>query len=182
VNKRKFVAIGAVAGAALILALYALVARAVLSERSFQNNTRDKIAMLETALDGEQGGVQVASTRETELTALQATLEAVEFGFPSEMDSTEVLDYIITAASTHAVNLEQVESRDPVTGTIGSSTYRVFTYDVQVEGELDPIAAFLADLESGDIQTLTLDQINLQAQSTPTTYRAALVVQVYFRH
>ena len=180
-SKRPIAIISVAVGVVLILITYGLIVRSILSERSDQEDIKDKIALLESALDGQQGGAQVLSTRQTELAMLQATLEAVEFAFPSEVDSTEVLDYIITAATTNGVNLNQVEARVPVTGTIGSSTYRIFAYDVEVEGELESIAAFLATLEAGDIETLTLDQIGMEAQSVPTVYRATLVVQVYFR-
>ena len=180
-NKRAIVIVVTVVGALLILILYGSVVRAILSERSAQASLEERIAVREMALSGQQGGAQGLSERQAELASLQATLGAVEFAFPSEVDSTEVLGYIFTAAADNGISLSQVEARTPVTGTIGSSTCRIFAYDVEVVGELETIAAFFTALEAGDIETLTLDQIHLEAQPTPGAYRATLVVQVYFR-
>lgn len=182
-SKRTIAIIAAAGGVVLVLALYGMIVRGILLERRQQVALEDQIAPLEIALAGQQGGAQVLPTREAELATLQAELVEAQFAFPSEVDSTEVLDYIIGVVADHSVNLRRVQARDPLTGTVGGSTYRISSYDVEVEGELGAISAFLADLEPGDIGTLTLDQIRLEAQPTPTAvYRASLVVQVYFRH
>jgi hypothetical protein len=180
VSKRNLIVVVAAAGGVLILLLYGLIVRSILNERRDRVLLEDDIFMMEGVLSGQQGD-QVLSTREAELAVLQATLEAAEFAFPSEMDSTEVLDYIFTAAADNGVNLSYVQAHEPVTGTLGSSIYRVFAYDVEVEGELGTIPAFLAALESGDIETLTLSQLCWEAQPESALYRATLVVQVYFR-
>lgn len=180
-NKRTIAIVGAAAGAVLILALYVLIVRAILTERRVQASLKEELAIIEEALAGQQDGAPVVPTRQAELATLQAELAAAEFAFPSEVDSTAVLDYVIAAAADNGVTMREVQAQDPLTTTLGSTAYRIFAYDIQVEGGLDPIAAFLATLESGDIETLTLDQIRIEAQSTPAIYRASLVARVYVR-
>jgi Tfp pilus assembly protein PilO len=183
VNKRVVAIIGAVVGTVLILALYGLIVRGILREREQQAALEMQIEPFEMALADQQGGAQVLPTRQAELATLQAELAGIQIAFPSEFNSTDVLDHIVTAATNHGVNLRQVQVQDPLTDTLGADTYYVFTYDVEVEGRLGAIAAFLAALESGSIETLILDQISLEAQPTPAAeYQTSLVVRVYVRH
>lgn len=174
--------IGLGAGLALILLSYGLILRGILLERQRQADLEMQIEPLDVALTGQREGVQVVATRRAELAALQAELAAAELAFPSQVDSTAVVGYIVTAADSNGVSLRRIEARDPLTGTIGSSEYTAFVYEVEVEGRLDTIPNFLAALESGAISTLSIDQIRLEAQPPPASvYRASLVVQVYVR-
>jgi hypothetical protein len=181
-NKRILV-VGIVAGVLLIAVPYFLILRGIASERRQQADLEEQIGILEMGLAGQQmGGSGVVAAREAELATAQAELAAAQFAFPSAVNSTDVLDYIISAAGSNSVNMLQVQARDPLTGAIGSGEYTVFAYDVDVEGELGAITAFIASLESGPIETLIVDQIRLEAQATPQpAYRARLVVQVYVR-
>jgi tetratricopeptide (TPR) repeat protein len=201
VSRRTVGTIVAICGALLIVALYVLLARGIGISRTQRAALHDQSALLETALAEQQRGALVPATRQAELATLQAQLASVQFAFPSEVDSTEVLAHVLATASAHDVTLRQVQARDPVTSTLGTGTYRVFSYDVEAEGELADIAAFLGALESGSIETLMLDQVRLQARPTttpavmvqpgpeppaasagaPTLYSASVVVQVYVR-
>ncbi|MFQ6100202.1 MAG: hypothetical protein ACE5OS_03055 [Anaerolineae bacterium] len=175
--------IAASAVALLAIALYVLIVRGILFEREQQAALEMQIEPIEMGLAGQQGGDQVLPTRQAELATLQAELEEAQFAFPSEVDSTRVLNYVITAAADHSINLRRVQARDPITATLGiSSTYRIFAYNVEVEGELEPISNFIAALELGPIDAMNLDQIYLEALPTPAVYRASLVIQVYVRH
>lgn len=199
-NKRTIRIIGVAVGMVLIALLYGLILRGILHEREQQTLLEEQIGPLEAALADQEEGEQVLPTRQAELATLQAELVAAQFAFPSEVDSTEVLAHVVAAASTHRVNLRQVQARDPLTVTLGTGTYRIFPYDVEVEGGLEAISAFLTALESGPIGTLMLDQVHVQALPTPTAlltppgsppiatptedalvYRASLLVQVYVR-
>jgi Tfp pilus assembly protein PilO len=182
VNRRTITIVGLVVGTALILALYGLIGRGIVSERQQQADLSMQIEPLEAALDNQQGGAGMLPTRRAELATLQAELAAVQFAFPSEMDSTAVLDFIFTAINNNGIAYRRVEDvSEPITSTIGDSDYAVFLYNVEVEGGLNSLSTFLADLESGPISTLVLDQIRLEAQPTPEVYRMSLVVQVYVR-
>jgi Tfp pilus assembly protein PilO len=183
VNKRTIAIVSASVGALLIFVIYVLVVRGILSEQQQQDTLDAQIQPLESALDAQQQGVEVLSDRQAELATLQAELEEAQFAFPSNLDSTKVLQYVVTAAQTNQVTLLEVQARTPVTITLGVSTYLVFAYDVTVEGDLAAIAGFVEELELGPVETLALDQIVIQASSaTSAAYRTKLVVQVYVRH
>jgi tetratricopeptide (TPR) repeat protein len=169
-SKRTIGIIGAAVGVLLIIVLYGLIIRGILQERDQQAALEDQIAPLEAGLGGQQGEGSLLGARQSELATLQAKLVAAQFAFPSEIDSTEVLAHIVTTAAVHRVNLREVQSRTPSTSTVGAGTYRVFSYDVEVEGDLDAVSGFLADLEAGPIETLVLNHIHLDAQPTPTVF------------
>lgn len=206
-SKRAIAIIGAAAGVALILALYGLIVRRILLQREEQAVLEEQVRPLETALAGRQEKAQSLPARQAELEAVQAELAivraelvAARLAFPSELDSTEVLAHIVATAAIHRANLRQVQAHDPVTTTVDTGTYRILTYDVEAEGELDSLAEFLTGLESGPVGTLSLSQVHIEALPTPTAasptmvptsvatrigtptiYRASLVVQVYVR-
>ena len=181
-NKRTILTIGLAVGLALILLAYGLILRGILLERQQQADLEMQLEPLEALLDGQGEGGQALATRQAELAALQAKLASAELAFPSQVDSTAVVDYIVTAADNNGVSLRRIEARDPLTGTIGGSEYTAFVYEVEVEGGLETIPNFLAALESGAISTLSIDQIHLEAQPPPAPeYRATLTVQVYVR-
>ncbi len=181
-NKRTLLTVGLATGLIVILLGYGLILRGILLERQRQADLEMQIGPLEEALAGQMAGQQVLATRRAELATLQAELRAAELAFPSEVDSTAVVGYILAAADSNHLSLRRIEARDSLTGTIGSSEYTIFIYEVEVEGELDTVLAFLATLESGAISTLSIDQIRLEAQPPPVpAYRATLMAQVYVR-
>ncbi len=181
-NKRVLVIVGIVA-ALLIAVPYLLILRGIASERQQQAALEERIEILEAGLTGQgEGGAGLVTTRQAELATAQAELAAAQFAFPSEMDNTGVVAYILSTAGGSGATILRVEARDPLTATIGSGAYIAFAYDVEVEGELDALNAFIAALESGPIETLIVDQIRLESRTTPQPpYRASLVVQVYVR-
>lgn len=180
-NKRTMAIAGAAAGAALILLLYVLIVRGIAAERDQQGTIEAQLEPFETALDAQQQGADVLPTRKAELAALQAELAAIQFAFPSEVNTTKVLSYIYTSANQSGVDVRQLEARKPVTEAIGGEVYRLFAYDVEVEGGLDQTAAFLAALEREAIETMAVDGIQIDAESTAGSYRTQLTIMVYVR-
>jgi Tfp pilus assembly protein PilO len=181
VNKRTLAIVGAAAGAVLILLLYVLIVRAIAGERQRQAALETQIEPFETALDAQQQGADVLPTREAELKILQTDLAAIQFAFPSEVDSTEVLNYVIASARESGVSLQQLEAQEPITEAIGEDVYRLYAYDVEVKGGLEATSAFLAALERKAIETMGVDRIYMEAPPTPGVYRTELVVLVYVR-
>lgn len=150
----------------LSLVLYALLGRSLLGQRALQANLDEQIAIARAALEKDAQGAQVMETRRAELATAQAELALVQFSFPTEVDSTAVLAHIYETAVRHRVNWRSVQARPPATTTPSPDVYVIYAYDAIVEGPLENIVAFLTDLESSSIRTLTLDQIKLQALPT----------------
>ena len=93
--------------------------------------------------------------------------------FPSEVDSTEVLAHVVTTAAINDANLRLLQARDPITATVDELAYLILAYDIAAEGELDDLFAFLTDLESGPVGTLSLDQVRLEVLPTPVPSRGS---------
>jgi Tfp pilus assembly protein PilO len=167
-KKRTATIVAASIGALVVLVAYGVLIRSIMHERSEQEELQARIGPLETAVAAEQAGADVLPIRQTELAQLEAELHQAQLAFPSEVDSTEVLAHVVATAAVNRVNLRQVQAQEPITTAVGTGTYRILPYEVEVEGELAAVSAFLVDLESGPISTLTLDEISVQAQPTPT--------------
>lgn len=180
-NKRTIAIASAVAGAALILLLYVLIVRGIATQRQLQSGIEAQLEPFEIALDAQQQGANVLPTRQAELEALQGELAEIQFAFPSEVNTTKVLSYIYSSATQSGVDVRQLEARRPVTEAIGGEVYRLFAYDVEVEGGLEQTAAFLAALEREAIETMAVDEIRTEAQPTPGNYRTMLTIMVYVR-
>ncbi len=166
--KKRTRTIVAVVGVLVILIAYGVIVGAIIAERNEQSDLEDSIAPLETAVAAERAGADTLPTRQTELAKLEAELHEAQLAFPSEVDSTEVLAHVVATAAVNRVNLREVQAQEPITTVVGTSVYRILPYDVEVDGELEAIAAFLVDLEGGPISTLTIDEISVLAQPTPT--------------
>lgn len=192
-------------GVAVVLAVigYVLIARSSTSQRAAQADLDQQIEVAQAGVAARKQGALVVETRQAELSTAQASLVQTQFTFPSEVDSTEVLAHIIATGALNRVNLREIRARAPISTTLGSSVYLVYTYDVRAEGALADVSTFLAKVESGPVGTLLLDQIkvealptlvatptplptvNLAPLPTPTTdpplYSASLTVIVYVR-
>jgi Tfp pilus assembly protein PilO len=181
VNKRTIAIAGAVAGAALTLLLYVLIVRGIATQRELQSEIEAQLEPFEIALDAQQQGANVLPTRQAELEALKGELAEIQFAFPSEVNTTKVLSYIYSSATQSGVDVRQLKARTSVTEAIGGEVYRLFAYDVEVEGGLEQTAGFLAALEREAIETMAVDEIRTEAQPTPGNYRTMLTVMVYVR-
>jgi Tfp pilus assembly protein PilO len=181
VNKRTAAIAGAAAGAVLILLLYVLIVRGIADQRQRQGDIEAQLEPFEMALDAQQQGADVLPTRQAELESLKAELEAIQFAFPSEVNTTKVLSYIYTSADQSGVDVRQLEARRPVTEAIGGEVYRLLAYDVEVEGGLEQTAAFLAALEREAIETMAVDGVRTDVQPTTGNYRTEVTVIVYVR-
>lgn len=201
-SRRTVGVIGLVGGLLLVGLVFVLLLRGIWQEQDRQQWLEDQIAPLEIALASQKGEALELPTRQAELQAaraeqatVQAELVAARLAFPSEVDSTEVLAHVVTAAAIHDVNLRQLQARAPMTVTVEERAYLIYAYDVKVEGEMDRLSAFLTDLESGPVETMSLDQLRIEALPTPTpgalsglapsegpeVYQASLVVMVRVR-
>jgi hypothetical protein len=181
VNKRTIAIVGAAAGAVLILLLYVLIVRGIAAERERQVGIEAQLEPFEIALDAQQEGADVLPTRQAELGALAGELAEIQFAFPSEVNTTKVLSYIFSSATQSGVDVRQLDFRKPVTEAIGGEEYRLFAYDVEVEGGLEQTATFLAALEREVIETMAVDGIQIDAQPETGNYRTVLAVMVYVR-
>ncbi len=159
--------LGAVIGSLAMLVVFALIIGEIQHQTELQSGYADQIGPVRSALTAQAGGAQVVQTRQAELVTVEADYNAAQLSFPTEVDSTEVLAHVIATAALNRVTLRSIQAREPVSSTVGSSSYLIFAYDVAAEGELDNVSAFLTQVEKGPVGTLNLDQITIQALPTP---------------
>ena len=182
-SKRTATFVGAIVGVALVFALYGFVARGIIRQRRRQAALNDQIIALSTALADDGDGETTLPTRQAELATAEAELDALRSAFPDQVDAIEVLDYLTDTAAEHNVTLERVESRPPTTTSLGGDDYRVHAYELALKGEIADVASFVKALESGSVETLTLDQMQIgrQAETSSGSYDGSCVVKVYVR-
>ncbi len=158
-------------GVAVVLAViaYVLIARSIMSQPAAQAGLDQQIEVAQAGVAARKQGALVVETRQAELVTAQASLGQTQFTFPSEVDSTEVLAHIIATGALNRVNLREIKARAPISMTLGSSVYLVYTYDVRAEGTLADVSTFLTQVESGPVGTLLLDQIKVEALPTVAT-------------
>ena len=158
-------------GVVVVLAVigYVLIARSITSQRDAQTGLDQQIEVAQAGVTARKQGALVVETRQAELSTAQASLGQTQFTFPSEVDSTEVLAHIIATGALNRVNLREIRARAPISTTLNSSVYLIYTYDVRAEGTLADVSTFLDKVESGPVGTLLLDQIKLQVLPTVAT-------------
>ena len=192
-NKRTLTIIGLVIGSLLILLAYGYLLNQIKLEQETQKNLKAQLQPLQTSLAEEGEGSDQLATRQAELALLEEELAQAERALPSEIDSTEVLAEVVTTAAIHRVNLSQITARAPSTASLSGLDYRVLIYDITAKGALPALASFLEALESGPIGSMTLNQVQIRGEATPTPnpdlniataaapYRAQLSLKIYTR-
>ncbi|MEA3309024.1 MAG: hypothetical protein U9Q70_05880 [Chloroflexota bacterium] len=192
-NKRTLTIIALITGIFLFLLAYGYLFRQIALEKETQRDLESQLLPLQTSLAQEADGSPLLATRQAELSLLESELAVAEQSLPSEIDSTEVLAEVVTTAAIHRVKLSQITARAPATTTLGGLDYRVLIYDITAKGELPAVASFLEALESGPIGSMTLNQVLIRSEATPTPdphlnatpvaapYRAQLSLKIYTR-
>jgi len=167
-NKRVLRIAGVVIGVFLLSIPYLLLTRGILTTHREQDTLQDRISMLRSALEAQREQQNPIPTREAQLATLEAQKAEVQITFPTELDSTRVLSHVVTTALHHQIDIRRVDAREALTDTVGTGTYHIFAYDLEVEGTMDRTLAFLSDLETGPVETLNLNRIQLQDMPEPT--------------
>lgn len=181
-NRRLLLIIAAAVMGLAILAGYGLLIQRIILEQQEQEAIMMQLEPLEAAVNGGNPREDVIPTRQAELSTLEAELATLQQAFPSETNSSQVLRSVIQRSEEYDIVLRQITAREPVTETAGEEvTYRVFAYDVTIEGPLSATQSFIHALESEDIETLTVDEIHVQAQPESGDYQTSMVMRVYLR-
>lgn len=153
----------------LLLSLFALVAIAYIAlVVSFLQQRRDEDA-LSSQIDLASGVLAAAEGSRQELEDLQARLQAAEqelalarSAYPSEIDSSAVVETVLARANESRVRVLSASTEAPVDQTDGESQYRVLSATFDVEGGLGDLIAFLAALEKGaggtGIKSLSMEE------------------------
>ena len=174
---------GAVTGlgvVALVLGVAALVAIVVLAGFYFKRNSQRGELDSDIAKTREQlNDYDSEEALQQRLEEVQARLDQEKAFFPQELSSGDVLDSILALASASEVNVVSLNTQPAKEENRGEHTYSALFIDLEVQGSLQQLEAFLEGLEGGTMKTVALQEISLVAMdSSPSV---SLEFYVYAR-
>lgn len=112
------------------------------------------------AADDVQQEMEVLPDR---LAEARQELQAAQTAFPSELNSNNTMQTILELAGESQVGVRSVDALPPVEESAGeSSTQTTLTYNVEVEGDLGQLMAFLEALEEGESSTTRVSTFSLE--------------------
>ncbi len=154
-NKIAIILIGAV-----LLVVYGLLAMDYMKQGSEQDRLLSEIEEVEQS---QASLVEPSSDAYERLAALQAELDAESEIIPSEIDSSDVVDIILSLAQQVGVKAIPLATHPWVEEHIGGNTYLVFRLNVEIEGFFSKVTEYVTRLESGEYTTLVVENIVVEA-------------------
>jgi Tfp pilus assembly protein PilO len=105
---------------------------------------------------------------EQQLAEAETLLAAEQSLFPSEINTTQLIDTILTLASIYGVKATPMITQPWSTETVGEHTYPVLQLTVDVEGSFNQVVNFAGQLENGDYDTLVMKNLNISRGTVET--------------
>lgn len=98
---------------------------------------------------------------EQRLEAAQASLDAEQSVFPSNLHSTEVVNTILGLADDCGIRAIPLVTQSWSTEVVGEHSYDVLRLTVAAEGNFTQLASFVSKLENGEYQTLVVEDLSI---------------------
>ena len=98
---------------------------------------------------------------EQRLEAAQASLAVEQSAFPSQINTTRVIDTILRLADDCEVKAIPLVTQPWSIEDVGEHDYNVFRLNVVVEGSFSQLVTFVSRLENGEFKTLFVENISL---------------------
>jgi hypothetical protein len=117
----------------------------------------------------------------------QANLDAVKNSLPGQMNSTAMVNSILEIAEGVGVKAIPLVTQPWTTQSIGDHDYSVFRFGVSATGTFTQLANFLKQLETGELDTLVIENLSLYRIPEPAgagneiPVKADLEIAVYAR-
>ena len=103
-----------------------------------------------------------------ELALVQASLAAEQGMIPSEVNSSDVIEAILSVAQMTGVKAIPLVTEPWTKERVGEGNYRVFRINVEVEGTFAQVSAFISCLEDGascleseEFSTLSVERLSV---------------------
>jgi hypothetical protein len=153
-------------------------ARVVDSAKAEKTELTTKINTAKESIAGipEPNG-QLAS----ELSRLEAELQAAGLAIPESIDSTQVIDSILALATSCNVTAVPLQTSD---WAIIEEHYLVYKLQIDVKGSFENITTFISHLENDLCETLIIDGLGVSGGLVPEDDEpnsASLQVSIYSR-
>lgn len=106
------------------------------------------------------------------LATAQANLAATQREFPQKMNSTRVVNTILSLADGCKVKAIPLVTESWSTEKVGEHDYQVFRLNVAVEGTFSQVVSFVSHLENGELKTLIVEDLSATVVSEPPGERS----------
>ena len=157
-----------------ILVVYYLFGMDYLKQREQQETLASEIADVTREL---AQAPKPPPDLEERLAAAKAGLAAEQSEFPSELNSTNIINTILELADTCEVKAIPLVTQ-PWTAESFGQGYDVFRLSVVVKGSLPKLINFLDKLENGELKTIMVKSISLhRVDNQPLTNTANTVIE-----
>jgi hypothetical protein len=145
---------------AVLLVVYGLLAMDYMKQGSEQEKLLSEIEEVEQS----QAALVEPSTDAYErLAAIQAELDDEGEIIPGEIDSSDVVDIILSLAQQVGVKAIPLTTQPWIKEHIGGNTYLVFRLSVEIEGLFSKVTEYVTRLESGEYSTLVVESLVVEA-------------------
>ena len=156
-NKLAFIAV-----VVILLVVYGVLALDYMKQGPEQDRLLSEIGEIDQSL---QALPELPPDRLEELTALQASLAAEQETIPSDINSSDVIEAILSLAQTTGVKAIPLVTEPWSEERVDEETYRVLRINVGVEGTFAQVSEFIGRLENGEFSTLSVEQLSIDVAS-----------------
>jgi Tfp pilus assembly protein PilO len=98
---------------------------------------------------------------EQRLETAQERLSAEQNLFPSQLNSTEVVNSILELANQCGVDAIPLVTQSLSTEIVGENSYNILRLSVAAEGSFSQLYSFVSQLENGEYQTLVVEDMTV---------------------
>jgi hypothetical protein len=154
---------------AVIIALFGLVAMAYIGvgvsfvrQRSDEKVLSSQVGMAEGVLVAAAGSGQQLDDLQSRLQIAQEQLAFAQAAFPSELDSSAVVETVLAYATASQARVLRATTKPPVVQTQGEGTYTVLSATFDIEGDLGQLISFLARLEGESLAPFGIKSLTVQ--------------------
>ncbi len=152
-NKLAFIAV-----VVILLVVYGVLALDYMKQGPEQDRLLSEIGEIDQSL---QALPERPPDRLEELAVLQASLAAEQETISSDINSSDVIEVILSLAQGTGVKAIPLVTAPWSEERVGEETYRVLRLNVGVEGTFAQVSAFIDRLENGEFSTLSVEQLSI---------------------
>lgn len=140
---------------------------------------------LPSIVSGREAAEAELTQRQGELTEATSLLLKSQAKFPKSAGSIEYDEILFEIAYACDLEVMKITAAEPNSKKVGDITFAVFSFDVEVRGEVDDILDMATTIATGeDFTAATVEVVNIEIQeptdvSTPPTAKISLVGYSY---
>lgn len=114
---------------------------------------------------------------EQRLAAAQASLAATQSAFPTDLNSTRIINYILKLADACQVRAIPLVTKPWSKENIGKGYY-AFRLSVSARGSFSQLTSFVSRLENGELETLFIENFSVSRVAGATGEAAAVTASL----